>query len=133
MSATAEQDALIAEAEGWVRRFVTTRGRFSMFSLAKHKDGKWNPIQPTDEFRDQRSALVETIKVLRALAQDGQIVGNVLCTPMNDGAHNIAVLDVEHKTDGRIIVLLPFKKRFFGGWSFGEKQYKHDVPKLFAS
>jgi hypothetical protein len=39
---------------------------------------------------------------------------------------------VEHKEDGRVLAFLPYKKRFFGGWSFGEKLYKSDAPKLFA-
>lgn len=133
MNLSIEQKSLIAEAETWVKRFIQERGEFQMFSLAKHKDGKTNPIQPTDEFPDQRSALVETIQVLMALARDGEIVGNALCTPMSEGKERMAILDVEVKGKDRVLVFLPYKKRIFGGWAFGEKQFKIDAPKLFVS
>lgn len=133
MHITIGQQALIEEAEAMVRRFIEERGEFQMFSLAKHADGKFNAVQPTNEFADQRGAMIETIKVLMSLAREGQIVGNVLCTPVNEDGQRLAILDVEHKEDGRVLAFLPYKKRFFGGWSFGEKLYKSDAPKLFAA
>lgn len=133
MNLSGEQQALLDEAEGWVKRFVEARGEFSMFALAKHIDGKTNPLQPTDEFPDMKSALVETIHVLLALARDGQIMGAVICTPITAGKDTVAMLDLEYKGAGRVLAFLPYKKRLFGGWTFGEKQFKADVAKLFAS
>jgi len=64
---------MLVEAEGWVRRFVRSRGGFYLFALAKHADGKIGLVQPTSDFPDAMSAMTETIRCLLALAQVGQI------------------------------------------------------------
>jgi hypothetical protein len=124
---------LPGEAETWVKRFVEKRGGFTMFALAKHRDGGVNPLQPTDEFPDQKSAMVETYRLLMALAKDNEIVASVICTPISEGKEAFAMYDLESKDSGRVLVLVPMKKRLLGGWSFGYPRYKRDGARVFAS
>jgi hypothetical protein len=129
---SSKQQAALAEAEGWVRRFVRARGGFALFALAIYKDGKIVPIQPTAEFDNVASAMAEMLGILITLADEGQIDACVVCTPVKEGEQRMAMFDVEVRTDGRLLALLPYKKRWLG-WSFGAKARKRDVPKIFSS
>ena len=126
-----ERHSLLSEAEGLVRRFIQERGQYSLFALVKYADGKQGVLQSSEEFTDLRSALVEVARTLLTLAHDGTIVAAVICTPFDEDGRKTAMFDVESRAAGRTLVLLPYKKQFFGGWKFGEKVHQPDSPKLF--
>jgi hypothetical protein len=118
------QRFLLEQAEQFVQRFVKERGEFSMFALI--------PVQTSDEFGDTQSSLGGVLEALAPLALDGTIVGCVICTPMQDEGIKFAVYDVDHKHEGRFIAMQQYKKRLFGGWTFGGKELSPDASRLFA-
>jgi len=122
---------LLGEAQGWVKRFVERRGGFTLFALAKHRDGKVNRLQPTDEFADQEFAIAEMCRLLTALAKDSEIVACVICTPIFAGTQNAVLYDLESKDSGRVLVLVPLRNDLLLGWSFGEPEYKSDGARVF--
>jgi hypothetical protein len=75
---------------------------------------------------------VETIRVLLALAKEEQIVASVICSLVPMGRDRAVMYDLESKGAGRVLVLVPMKKRFLGGWVFGERLFKSDEAKVFA-
>lgn len=132
MTLDGERAALLEQAQVFVRRFVQERGGFSMFALAKHRDGALNPMQPTDEFPDDQAAIVEIYRLLMALARDEQIVASVICTHIAVGPEQAAMFDVESKAAGRVLVMLPMKRRLLRGWAFGDPHFKNDGPRVFV-
>src|SRR5262249_59380379 len=101
MDLSSNQQLMLDEAQTWVRQFIRKRGGFARFALVKHVDGKIGLVQPSAEFPDAQSELTETLRVLVAMAKNGQIDACVLCTPTEMSGSKFAVLDVETRTDGR--------------------------------
>jgi hypothetical protein len=128
----ASQRFLLEQAEQFVRRFVKERGEFSMFALALGADESIIPVQTSDEFDNTQSSLGGVLGALAPLAMDGTIVGCVICTPMQADGIRFAIYDVDHKLEGRFIAMQQYKKRLFGGWSFGGKELSPDASRLFA-
>jgi hypothetical protein len=133
MTLADDQKTLVDLAEGHVHGFVKERGSFTMFAIARQADGKDQYLQSSGEFKDFHEEIAETLRVLVALAKDGQISSYVICSPMSEGKEHFAILDVESKASGRTLVFLPYKKKLLGGWAFGERQFKKDGPRVFAS
>jgi hypothetical protein len=126
------QRKLLDLAEGHVRDFVGKRGAFGMFAVARQPDGADQVMQSSGEFATFTEELSAMFQVLRPLARDGVIDASVICSPVDEGKRKLAVLDVETRADGRLVVMLPFQKKFLGGWTFGERQYNQDAPRVFA-
>jgi hypothetical protein len=128
-----DHQSLLSESEARIRGLVEAHGSFTQFALARHVDGSTQFLRPPSEFSDGQSAMTETIRLLLHLAKDGLINACIICTPMQVEGKSFAMLDVESKPEGRVLVLFPYKKRFFGGWSFGPKSVKGDAPRIFAT
>jgi hypothetical protein len=133
MSLADDLKALVDLAERHIQSFVKERGSFSVFAIARQADGKDQYLQSSGEFEDFREEIAETLRVLIALAQAGQINSYVMCSHTSEGREHFAILDAESKASGRTLVFLPFKKKILGGWAFGERQFKKDGPRVFAS
>lgn len=133
MAIANDQKILVDVAEEHVQRFVKERGSFTMFAIARQADGKDQYLQSSGEFKDFREEIAEMLSVLLALAKDGQITSSVICSPMSEGKEHFAIFDVESKASGRTLVFWSYKKKLLGGWAFGERQFKKDGPRVFAS
>jgi hypothetical protein len=79
-----------------IRRASSTSPR-----VARQVDGKDQHLQSSREFKDYREEIAETLRVLIALAKDGQISSYVNSSPMAEGQEHFAVLDVESKASRR--------------------------------
>jgi hypothetical protein len=132
MTLSDSQRRLIETAEGFVREFIQKRGEFTMFAIARQPDGSDQILQSSGEFSSFTEEIAGMFQVLRPLAKDGVIEGSVLCSPFEDRGTRFAILDVETRANGRCIIMLPYKKKMFGGWSFGDWQYNEDTPRVFA-
>jgi hypothetical protein len=133
MQLSDHQQRLLDAAESHVRAFIQKRGGFTMFALAQRSDGEIQVVQSSGEFSKLAEELGAMFQVLLPLARDKVIDGSVLCSPFNQQDAHFAILDVETRVDGRCVVMVPFKKKLIGGWSFGERQYNRDTPRVFAS
>ena len=132
MNLSEQQSELVATAESLIREFVEKRDAFALFSLVMYPSGEIRALQPTAQFPDSKTALMETLGVLFPMAKSGQIVACIICTPVQDGDAKLAILDVESQGGGRTIGVLPYKK-LSDGWTFGEKEFTRDVPRAFAT
>lgn len=128
----AEQSFLLETAERFIKHSVSECGTFPMFALALQKNGNLTPVQ-VEEFQDTQSALDSVLETLLPLAVEGQIFSCIICTPMPPETHQIAVYDIDHRSGGRVLAVQSFKKKLFGGWAFGEKEFKEDASRLFVS
>ena len=132
MEIHADKVALVDLAEGHVRKFISERGAFGMFAIARASSGSDQYVQSSGEFSHIRDELVAMFEVLRPLARGNQIDGSVICSHMPDVKVHHAIFDVETRANGRTIVMVPFQKGLFGGWKFGARQYTQDKTHVFA-
>lgn len=124
---------LLDDAESWVSRLLEANGGTDVFSLAESRTGETNVIQPHDDLNDWELAVKRTVAEVTGMALRGEITGNVLCTQIVEGANRMVIFDVESNRDGRVLVIVPLKKKMFGGWAFGEREFKLQEPALFKS
>ncbi|HEY3932864.1 MAG TPA: hypothetical protein VGM58_10915 [Verrucomicrobiae bacterium] len=127
-----EQTKLLEQAEIFVQRFVEKRGAFTMFALVLETNEKITPVQPNDGFPDAKNAFVQMLTFLLGQAKEEKITACVICTPANVGKENAVVYDLEQKISPRVIAVQSYKKKLFGGWTFGAKEFRNDERKLFS-
>lgn len=127
MNTTATQDQLLTDAQRLIEGFITSRGAFEAFALAKQMDGSISAVQPAGG-----AGFTEVLHTLMRMAQAGEITAVAIGTPAEDGGNKMAIIDVESKGEGRLLTVLPFSKRLFGGWKFGPKEQQRQPNKLFG-
>lgn len=132
MQIQADKVALVDLAEGHVRKFISERGAFGMFAIARASTGSDQYVQSSGEFSQIREELIAMFEVLRPLAKENKIDATVICSHIPDAKVHHAIFDVETRANGRTIVMVPFQKGLFGGWKFGARQYKPDNSNVFA-
>lgn len=132
MNLSSLQQDLLAVGQEFVRKFVDERGSFSMFAIARSADGRDQCVQSSGEFSNITEKLTGMFQALWPLARDGQIDGTVLCSYMPEGTGFCAIFDVESRSDGRVIAMVQYRKKLFGGWTSGAPQFTQDKPRVFA-
>lgn len=130
---TAEQRLLYEKAESTVKNYLAAGKPFPLFAMSVDAGGHVISFLPTDEFKNQKSALVGILEELIPQAREGKIRANVLVTPMSPepGTEtSFAVFDLEQRGAKRIVVMLPYQ--LAGKPTFGDTQIKLGAPpKLF--
>jgi len=132
---SAEQDALLEQAQRTVRNYLENGKAFPQFAMALHSDERINSYLPSEEFSTERDALVGILQTLIPLARSGVITAAVLVTPIappegfNESA---AMFDLEQRGKPRFGAVLPIR-RSASGIEYGEMTFRKMEPKLFAS
>ena len=131
MNLTAGQEKLFSEAQRLTQDFIIKRGTFETFALADLGDETLTPLQTTNEFQSAQDAVGGILATLIPLSQQNSLQSVVISTPMNEGTSAV-VFDIDHRTDGRVLVFQPYRKKLFGGWAFGQVESKIVESRLFA-
>ncbi|MQA21982.1 hypothetical protein [Rugamonas rivuli] len=136
MELTEEMDQLLEQAESTVQRYLKTEPGFPVFALVMHNREEVVALV-ADGFDDLRTAIGGLLKQVLPMVAQGDVMATLICSSMPanpdaDDGWQAAMFDIEDSRRNRAYVVMPYRKRDYGGCQYRPMEFSQGQSQIFS-